>query len=99
MVRPSATQLTAPLSSAKDFAPLASILHVLGTRSRLETLQILMDGPRLSPDLPARTDELHMLEDIGVVSSSRLGEGRVSYQWELVPGALERIARCLDASR
>lgn len=95
MVRPTATNLTVPLSRAKDMTALASILHVLGTRTRLETLKLLMDGPRLSVDLPARTDELHMLEDIGVVTSERLGDGRVTYEWALVPGALDRVARCL----
>lgn len=76
--------------------PLASILHVLGTRSRLETLQMLVNGPKLSTELPARTDELHMLEDIGVIESERLAEGRMAYEWALVPGALDRIARCLS---
>lgn len=96
MVRPIAAQLTVPLSRARDLTPLASILHVLGTRGRLETLQLLMEGPRLSAELPARTDELHMLEDIGVIASERLGEGRLTYEWALVPGALDRIARCLS---
>lgn len=96
MVRPIAAQLAVPLARAKDLTPLASILHVLGTRARLETLQLLIDGPKLSADLPARTDELHMLEDIGVIKSERLGEGRVTYEWALVPGALDRIARCLS---
>ncbi|MFC6706778.1 hypothetical protein [Flexivirga alba] len=71
---------------------MASILHVLGTRARLETLQALIDGPKLSADLPARTDELRMLEDIGVITSERLSEGLITYQWTLRPGALERIA-------
>lgn len=96
MVRPTATQLTVPLSRAKDLTALASILHVLGTRTRLETLQMLMDGPRLSAELPARADELHMLEDIGVIKAERLGEGRVTYEWALVPGALGRVSRCLS---
>lgn len=97
MVRPTAA-LTVPLSRAKDLTPLASILHVLGTRARLETLQLLMDGPRLSAELPARADELHMLEDIGVIESTRVADGRLGYEWSLVPGALERIARCLTSS-
>ncbi|MFC6707529.1 hypothetical protein [Flexivirga alba] len=95
MVRPTAANLIVPLSRAKDVTPLASVLHVLGTRSRLETLQLLMEGPRLTADVPARADELRMLEDIGVVTSERLGARRVSYRWTLVPGALERVARCL----
>lgn len=69
MVRPTAAGLTVPLSRAKDTTPLASVLHVLGSRSRLETLQILMDGPRLTAELPARHDELNMLQDVGVVTS------------------------------
>lgn len=95
MVRPTAANLTVPLSRAKDLTPLASILHVLGTRARLETLQALIDGPKLSADLPARLDELHMLEDIGVLTSERLGDGRFTYEWALAPGALERIAESL----
>lgn len=96
MVRPTAAQLTVPLSRAKDLTPLASILHVLGTRSRLETLQLLLDGPKLTADLPSRHDELRMLEDVGIIEGERLAEGRVTYEWALVPGALDRIARCLQ---
>lgn len=95
MVRPTAAGLAVPLSRAKDVTPLASLLHVLGTRSGLETLQALMSGPRLTADLPSRIDELQMLEDIGVVISERLGEGRFTYRWTLRPGALECIAKRL----
>lgn len=83
-----------PLSRAKDVTPLASALHVLGTRARLEALQLLMDGPRLTHELPARLDELYMLEEIGVVTSQRLGPARI--RWTLVPEALTRIAECLQ---
>ena len=95
MVRPTAATLTVPLSRAKDTTPLASVLQVLGKRSRLETLQVLMEGPRMSAELPARMDELHMLEDIGVIRSERVWPGPPRYRWELVPGALERVADCL----
>lgn len=97
MVRPTAAQLTVPLSRAKDLTPLASILHVLGTRARLETIQLLMGGPMLTSDLPARHDELRMLEDIGVITSQRVE--RQHLQWSLRPGALEQIARCLTERR
>lgn len=95
MVRPNAAQLMVPLSRAKDLTPLASILHVLGTRSRLESLQLLTQGPRLTADLPARTDELHMLEEIGVVSSRRVEKQQLL--WSLEPEALVRVACCLAA--
>lgn len=93
MVRPTAAGLTVPLSRAKDVTPLASVMHVLGTWARLETLQLLMDGPRLTPELPARLDELHMLEEIGVVTSQR--QDRSPIRWTLVPGVLAHIAECL----
>lgn len=54
-----------------------------------------MAGPRVTADLPARIDEMQMLEDIGVVTSGRLGEGRVSYRRTLVPGALDRVGAVL----
>lgn len=95
MVRPTAAQLTVPLSRAKDLTPLASILHVLGTRARLETLQLLTQGPRVTADLPARGDELHMLEEIGVVSSRRVEKQQLL--WSLEPEALVRVACCLAA--
>lgn len=95
MVHPNAAQLTVPLSRAKDLTPLASILHVLGTRARLETLQLLTQGPRLTADLPARVDELHMLEEVGVVSSRRVEKQQLL--WTLEPEALVRIACCLAA--
>lgn len=44
MVHPTAVGLTVPLSRAKDTTPLAPVLRVLGTRSQLETLQLLMAG-------------------------------------------------------
>ena len=93
MVRPTAAELTVPLSRAKDLTPLASVLHVLGTRARLETLQLLMGGARPTAQLPARIDELRMLEEIGVVRSERL-EGKRD-QWSLKPEALERIAHSM----
>ena len=95
MVRPTAASLTVPLSRAKDLTPLASILHVLGTRARLESLQLLTQGPRVTADLPARVDELHMLEEIGVVSSRRVGKQQLL--WSLEPEALVRVACCLAA--
>lgn len=95
MTRPAAAQLTVPLSRAKDLTALASALHVLGTRTRLETLQILTRGPRLTVDLPARADELKMLEEIGVLSSRRVEKQQLL--WTLKPEALVRIAYCLAA--
>lgn len=87
-----AASLTEPLSIADDTMPLASALRVLGVRSRLEALQMLMDGPRLTAQLPARHDELNMLQDVGVVTS--VPEGR-TWRWSLVPEALEKVADCL----
>lgn len=95
MVRSTAAQLTAPLSTAEDLRPLASILHVLGTPARLEALQMLMVRPRITADLPVRHDELRMLEEIGVVFSRRVE--RQQLLWELKPQALVRIACCLAA--
>lgn len=95
MVRPTAAGLSVPLSRAKDLTPLASVLRALGTRARLETLQLLMDGPLLTQELPARHDELRMLAEIGVVTFQRLDTGRPTYEWSLVPGTLERVADCL----
>ncbi|WP_446666626.1 hypothetical protein [Flexivirga sp. B27] len=92
MVRPTAIGLTVPLSRAKDLTPLASALHVLGTRPRLETLQALMDGPKLTAQLPARVDELRMLEEIGVVTSQLVDR---QLAWTLCPNALERVADSL----
>lgn len=92
MVRPTAAGLTVPLSRAKDLTPLASVLHVLGTRARLETLQILIDGPKLTAQLPARLDELHLLEKIGVVTSQLVDR---QLAWTLCPGALARVADSL----
>ncbi|MFC6706833.1 hypothetical protein [Flexivirga alba] len=82
------------LSRAKDTTPLASIPRVLGTRSRLETLQLLMDGPKLSKELPSRIDELHMLREIGVVTCERLS--RLEMRWTLISDALPRIAQHLS---
>lgn len=95
MVRPTAARLTVPLSRAKDTTPLASVLHVLGTRSRLESLQLLMSGPKLTAELPARHDELRMLEDIGVVTSERLESGRLTFRWTLQRDVLERVGQVL----
>lgn len=95
MARPTAADLTAPLSSATDMRPLASILHVLGTPGRLEALQLLTHGSRVTVDLPVRADELRMLEEIGVLSSRRIE--RQQLLWTLEPEALVRIACCLAA--
>lgn len=90
-----ATRLTEPLSEAADVRPLASVLRVLGTKSRLETVQLLLDGPRLTAELPARIDELHMLEDVGVITSERIHTGTQAWRWRLRPEALVRVADCL----
>ncbi|MFC6706775.1 hypothetical protein [Flexivirga alba] len=92
MARPTATLLTLPLFRAKDLTLLASALHVLGTRSRLETVQLLMGGPRLTVQLPARVDEMRMLEEIGVVTSELVGR---QLMWTLKPEAVGRAANCL----
>ena len=95
MVRPTASSLVAPLVLAEDLGPLASVLHVLGTKSRLETVQLLMHGPRLSTELPARLDELHMLREIGILTSERVSTGTRTLRWTLRLDALERVAACL----
>lgn len=95
MARPTAADLTAPLSSATDMRPLASVLHVLGTPARLETLKILARGPRVTADLPVHGYELRMLEEIGVLTSRRIE--RQQLLWTFEPEALVRIACCLAA--
>lgn len=92
---PTAASLTEPLSRAEDLRPLASILRVIGTPARLRALQMLMDRPRLGSELPTRTDEMHMLEEVGVVVSRRVERQR--FLWELGPETLVRIGCCLAA--
>ncbi|WP_188837868.1 ArsR/SmtB family transcription factor [Flexivirga endophytica] len=91
--KPTAASLIKPLSHTRDFTPLASVLHVLGTPARLETVQMLMGGPATAAQLPARLDELHMLEEIGLVTSRRISRQRL--EWRLNLPALERLSRSL----
>lgn len=76
----------------QDLTALASALHVLGTRSRLETVPLLMDTPRLTAQLPARLDQLRMLEKLGVVASALVGRQLMG---TLQPEADGRIADSL----
>lgn len=93
MDRPTAASLIRPLSHTRDFKPLASVLHVLGTPARLETIQMLMGGPQTAAQLPARLDELHMLEEVGLVTSKKISRQRL--EWRLNLQALERLSRSL----
>lgn len=74
MVRPTAAGLTVPLSRAKDTTVLASVLHVLGTKSRLDTLQLLMD------DSSIRCMSNHPAEGAGR-SESSLADDDFSPTW------------------
>lgn len=56
---------------------------------------MLMHGPSVSAELPARLDELHMLREIGILTSERVGFGTRTLRWTLWLDALERVAACL----
>lgn len=94
--RPTAAQFIAPIDRARDLKPLASVFRALGTRERLVALQMLVGGPMRSRDLPVRIDELHLLEDVGVLVSSR-ADGR-QLEWHLRPDVLQRVGDCLRIS-
>ncbi|WP_148043189.1 hypothetical protein [Flexivirga caeni] len=68
MPRPTipAVQFVEPISWAADFDALRRILRELSKQSRLETLQLLLAGPKQTSQLPCRLDELKAFEDLGL---------------------------------
>lgn len=63
--------------------------------ARLETLQLLKHGSRVTADLPVHGYELRMLKEIGMLTSRRIERQRLL--WMLEPEALVRISCCLAA--
>lgn len=90
MDRVTALDSVGRLSDADSAAPLASVLAILGRPRRLDAVRILMtQGPQLTRNLPVRYDELHLLEDVGVIVSE-LENGR-ELRWAIRPDALSKL--------
>ena len=80
----------------------APVFAALGDETRLRVVMLLCgDGPASIARLTAGTKvtrqavtkHLHVLEDAGLVQSSRVGRESV---WELTPAQLDEARRCLD---